>query len=226
MDRRSFETASLPHFAGHQEVAMKTASFYSYNGPGLVSIARFGPRNAPARYRSYKPLAPGPWFQTVPEDAYGNLYGAQLALLDAATVVKDLESLAGIHEPILVCYEGMAECDAGRAFCHRHQAARWLEQELGIEVPELRGHFHEDPAHDKPRKSSLRSLGGARKAISIIAPTMDLRLLAEARLEATKHRYASAIDAVLAGLPHGQSLIDSALKEIDVVRYALRNLPL
>jgi hypothetical protein len=54
---------------------------------------------------------------------------------------------------------------------------------------------------------------------------MDLRLLAEARLEATKHRYASAIDAVLAGLPSAQSLIDSALKEIDEVRYALRNLP-
>jgi hypothetical protein len=204
---------------------MKTASFSSFSGPGLVSIARFGPRNAPVRYRSYKPLAPGPWFQTVPEEEYGTLYGAQLALLDAATVVKDLKQLAGIHEPILVCYEGMAECDAGRAFCHRHQAARWLEQELGIEVPELRGHFHGGALPQKSRKSSLSGLPQARKATSTLAPKMDLRLLAEARLEATKHRYASAIDAVLAGVPSGQSLIDSALKEIEVVRYALRNLP-
>jgi hypothetical protein len=170
-------------------------------------------------------LAPGPWFQTVPEEEYGKLFGAQLALLDAATVVKDLEHLAGMYEPILVCYEGMAECDAGRAFCHRHQAARWLEQELGIEVPELLGHFHGGALPPKPSKSSLPSSPKARKATSVIAPNMDLRLLAEARLEATKHRYASAIDAVLADLPSGQSLIDAALKEIDVVRYALRNLP-
>jgi hypothetical protein len=149
---------------------MKTASFSSYSGPGLVSIARFGPRNAPVRYRSYKPLAPGPWFQTVPEEEYGKLYAAQLTLLDPAKVVKDLENLAGIYEPILVCYEGMAECDAGRAFCHRHQAARWLEQELGIEVPELRGHFHGDAVPAKPGKSSLRGLARARKATSIIAP--------------------------------------------------------
>jgi hypothetical protein len=49
--------------------------------------------------------------------------------------------------------------------------------------------------------------------------------LAEARLEATKARYANAIDAVLADLPAAQSLIDSALKEIELARHALGNLP-
>ena len=38
---------------------MKTSSFFSYTGPGRISIARFAPRGTPAGVRVYKRLAPG-----------------------------------------------------------------------------------------------------------------------------------------------------------------------
>lgn len=116
---------------------MKTASFFSYFGPGRISIARFAPRNTPAGFKVYKPLAPGPWFNSVPEDVYRELYFAQLADLDAAAVVGDLLHLAAGAEPILLCYESVKDIATGATYCHRHMVAEWLKRELGIDVPEI-----------------------------------------------------------------------------------------
>jgi len=115
---------------------MKTASFYTYAGPGRISIARFAPRGVAAGFRVYKPLAPGPWFNSVDERRYRELYFAQLAKLDAATVVQQLEALAAGHEPTLLCYEMPSDIAAGKTFCHRHMVAEWLQQRLGLVVAE------------------------------------------------------------------------------------------
>lgn len=118
---------------------MKTASFYTYTGPGRISIARFAPRKTPAGFRMYKPLAPGPWFNSVPEAEYRKLYFAQLALLDPLAVVKDLEKLAAGAEPVLLCYERPPFNSTN--WCHRTMVAEWLKKESGIEVLEIGGNI-------------------------------------------------------------------------------------
>lgn len=115
---------------------MKTASFSTYAGPGRISIARYAPRYTPPGYRVFKPLAPGPWFNSVDERTYRAFYFKQLAGLDAATVVAQLEELAGGHEPVLLCWERPLDIAAGRTFCHRHMVAEWLQQRLGLVVAE------------------------------------------------------------------------------------------
>lgn len=118
---------------------MKTASFFTYVGVGRISIARFAPRGTPAGFKVYKPLAPGPWFNSVPEDVYRELYFAQLAELDAAAVVAALTELAAGHEPVLLCYEKPPFTSDN--WCHRTMVSEWLKKELGLEVSEIaKGH--------------------------------------------------------------------------------------
>jgi len=45
----------------------------------VYRIARFAPRGTPAGFRVYKPLAPGPWFNSVSKPEYERRYFAQLA---------------------------------------------------------------------------------------------------------------------------------------------------
>ena len=114
---------------------MKTASFFSYTGPGRVSIARFAPRGTPAGFRIYKPLAPGPWFNCVSQEEYRKLYFAQLAALDVVVVVEKLEELAAGAEPVLLCYERPPFSASN--WCHRTMVAEWIKKEAGICVKEL-----------------------------------------------------------------------------------------
>ena len=114
---------------------MKTASFFTYTGPGRISIARFAPRGTPAGFRIYKPLAPGPWFNSVSQAEYRTLYFAQLALLDAVNVEADLVSLAAGAEPTLLCYEKPPFTATN--WCHRRMVAEWFKSELKICVKEL-----------------------------------------------------------------------------------------
>ena len=37
----------------------------------------------------------------------------------------------------MLCWEAAHDCHAGRKWCHRHIAAQWLEDRLGIEVQEV-----------------------------------------------------------------------------------------
>ena len=114
---------------------MKTASFFTYTGPGRVSIARVAPRSAAAGFRIYKPLAPGPWFNSVSRQEYERLYAAQLAELNPRVVVDALQKLAGEHEPVLLCYAKPPFTETN--WCHRRLVASWLQRELQSEVPEL-----------------------------------------------------------------------------------------
>lgn len=114
---------------------MKTASFSLYQGPGRISIARFAPRGTPAGYKVYKPLAPGPWFNSVSYERYRELYFDQLAKLDAQQVWDTLHKLADGHEPVVLCYERPPFTQSN--FCHRRMVAEWLKTELGFDVNEM-----------------------------------------------------------------------------------------
>lgn len=60
------------------------------------------------------------------ERQYTNRYNKILAGLDPKFVLKSLPSGS-----ILLCWENPGE------FCHRRLAAKWIEKETGIVVPEL-----------------------------------------------------------------------------------------
>ena len=72
---------------------MKTASFFTYFGPGRISIARYAPRGMQG-FRVYRALAPGRWFNTTPYTHYVALYSEQLAKLNAEQVRSHLIELA------------------------------------------------------------------------------------------------------------------------------------
>ncbi len=114
---------------------MKTASFFTYKGPGRVSIARFAPRGTPKGFRIYKKLAPGPWFNSVSREEYEKRFAAQLAELDPPQVVAELENLSGEAEPVLLCYESPPFTETN--WCHRRLVARWLLETMGMHVREL-----------------------------------------------------------------------------------------
>lgn len=115
---------------------MKTASFFEYDGPGRISIARFPPRGTKAGFRVYRALAPGPWFKAVDEPEYRRRYALQLDALGPRAVFEDLVALAGGAEPVLLCWERKADIEAGRSFCHRRIVAEWLRERLGETVVE------------------------------------------------------------------------------------------
>ena len=53
-----------------------------------------------------------------------------LAHIDARDSFNRLKSIAGDKIPCMICYEKPND------FCHRHLVAKWLEDNLGIEVKE------------------------------------------------------------------------------------------
>ena len=116
---------------------MKLSSFFDYQGPGRISIARYAPRGTPAGFRVYKRLAPGPWFNKVSKPEYERLYFAQLQLLDPVKVSDDLHALADGVEPVLLCWERKADIAAGKTWCHRHMVGTWLRQHFHVDVEEL-----------------------------------------------------------------------------------------
>jgi hypothetical protein len=126
-------------------------------GHTRVRISRGGPRWLPAgSYKSYSAFFPGKWFKSVSPPEYLDLYNAILAKLDPKRVVADLEALG--PNPTMLCFEAAKDIEAGNCYCHRHIAAQWLEDSLGIKVEEV-GH------HDLPR---LRYLRGQNFALSYV----------------------------------------------------------
>jgi hypothetical protein len=103
-----------------------------------VGISRGTPRGMTPGYKRYPKLNPGSWFNSVSPAEYLSLYNTEvLAPLDPQQVVNDIMKLAGDRIPVLVCYESPKDIQAGTKWCHRHIAAVWLEDSLGIEVREV-----------------------------------------------------------------------------------------
>lgn len=83
---------------------MKTSCFSRYLSTGRISIARYAPRNTPAGYRMYKPLARGAGFNSVSTSRYIELYESEvLGRPDARQVWNELHAMAGGQEPVLLC---------------------------------------------------------------------------------------------------------------------------
>jgi Domain of unknown function DUF488 len=97
----------------------------SSKDPNAVAISQGVPR----RYkgRRYITLAPPRWLLNAKDpELFDREYRKQLDALDAKQVAEELGPNA-----ILLCWESF------NARCHRRFVAEWLEEKLGIVVPEL-----------------------------------------------------------------------------------------
>lgn len=118
---------------------MKTSNYFTYNGAGRISVSRSVPRNTPAGYRMFKKLAPGKWIferqYKLDQQAYRERYFREvLAPLNPQETYEAICALAAPHEPVLLCWEDLTKPSE---WCHRRMVAEWLEQELGISIPEF-----------------------------------------------------------------------------------------
>lgn len=105
---------------------MKTSNF-ARNGrhPKAVAISRGVPKWY--KGRRYLKLAPSWELIKIEDPQFTKLYYRYiLDRLDPKKVYKELG-----QDAILLCWEKPGE------FCHRRVVARWLEEKLGIEVPEV-----------------------------------------------------------------------------------------
>jgi len=118
---------------------IKTASWF-VKLPGdhiKVGVSRGVPRGMPAGYKRYRALEPGSWFRSVSIPEYLKLYNAILAKLDPRRVAEELIAAGDGRIPVMLCYESAPDIQAGTQWCHRHLAAQWLEDKLGITVEEF-----------------------------------------------------------------------------------------
>ena len=116
---------------------MKTASFFTYFGPGRIAIVRGrAPAQTPQGYRIYRDLAPRWDMLQMSYDQYRTAYFSEiLGSLDPAKVMADLERLADGHEPVLLCFERRPFSDTN--WCHRRMVAEWFADTLQLLVPEI-----------------------------------------------------------------------------------------
>src|SRR6266700_1749545 len=122
---------------------MITTSNFAKSGkhPDAVAISQGVPRFY--RVKRYLPLAPPRWLLKAKDpELFDREYRKQLAALDAKQVAEDLGP-----DAILLCWESF------NVRCHRRLVAQWLEEKLGIVVPEL-GHEHAEsiPFGEQPSK--------------------------------------------------------------------------
>lgn len=101
-----------------------------------VGISRGVPRRE-AGYRRLRDLEPGPWFKSVSPRKYLSLYRQILDCLDPRAIRDRLLGFGDL--PVMLCWESASDCHHGTKWCHRHLVAQWLEDRLGIEVPEAEG---------------------------------------------------------------------------------------
>lgn len=61
---------------------------------------------------------------------YRKLYYQQLDKLDPAKIYSDLQNCT------VICFESPKDLANGKKYCHRRMFAGWIEEKLGIVVPE------------------------------------------------------------------------------------------
>ncbi len=113
---------------------MKTSYFAKYKGNNGISIALSTPKWFSGRqYKELNPswnLLKGYKNDTISQEEYVQVYNEQLSKLDPKQVYQDLHYWVD-EEPVLLCYEKSGQ------FCHRHLVAKWLEENLNIEIKEI-----------------------------------------------------------------------------------------
>jgi hypothetical protein len=123
---------------------MKTASYFTFNGTGRVSISRSLPRGMAMPV--FRQLAPGSWFNIVSEAEYRARYFEQLSKLSAKSTWDELHNLTGGVEPVLLCFERPPF--TAQNWCHRRMVAEWFARELSFDVPELEQRKQEKAQRD------------------------------------------------------------------------------
>lgn len=118
---------------------MKTSNYFTYGGPGRVSVSRSVPRFTPPGYKLYRALAPGKWLYErkykYDQRAYRERYfGEILSPLDPQETYDTLCALVAPYEPVLLCWEDLTKKEE---WCHRRMIAEWFQEVLGIHVPEF-----------------------------------------------------------------------------------------
>jgi hypothetical protein len=103
-------------------------------GAVAVGVSRGVPRGK-AGYHRLRELEPGPWFKSVSPEQYLTRYRQILDELDPGAVRDQLFGFGDV--PVMLCWEAAHDCHAGSKWCHRHLAAQWLEDRLGLEVHEV-----------------------------------------------------------------------------------------
>lgn len=117
---------------------MKTSYFGRANskafkdrGLRFVSVARSCKYWSGERYPDLFPT----WdmIRMTDEEEYEEVYRAKiLSKLNPQKVYEDLQ------DAVILCHEKYDDIISGKTFCHRHMIARWLEEELGVDIPELK----------------------------------------------------------------------------------------
>ncbi len=119
---------------------MKTGCFFTYDGPGRVSIATMKPwwMEGIGEVPVYKALAPRRDMLKMDYDPYRVLYHRILEELTPATVWDELHDLVHPHDPVLLCWEKtpLLGPPEGR-WCHRRMVAEWFESHLNFQVLEV-----------------------------------------------------------------------------------------
>ena len=122
---------------------MKTGYFWKATHepePGVqyVSISRQKQRGA-EHIPTYEALLPSWDIINMAHEAnyspesfvkYRDLYYRQLDQLDSVKVYNDLKDC------IVICFESPKDLSTGKKYCHRRMFAGWVEEKLGIVVPE------------------------------------------------------------------------------------------
>ena len=122
---------------------MITTSNFAKSGkhPDAIAISQGVPRFY--RVKRYLPLAPPRWLLKAKDpELFHREYRKQLESLEAKQLADGLGPNA-----ILLCWESF------NVRCHRRLVAEWLEEKLGIVVPEL-GHERAEsiPFNEQPSK--------------------------------------------------------------------------
>ena len=100
-----------------------------------VGISRSVPRRRRG-YRRVRALEPGDWFKSVQPLKYLERYNTEiLSKLDPEVIAAALFSCG--DKPVMLCFEAAADVHAGTKWCHRHIAAQWLEDTLGLLIEEV-----------------------------------------------------------------------------------------
>ncbi len=122
-----------------------TSCWFQYFGPGRIGISRGNPRGLSAGYRLYKKLAPTREIlrECKEQPEYRRRFFSEvLEQLDPQQVLKDLEERSQDGLAVLMCFERAPLHE--RNWCHRSMVAEYLQDRLGIEVPEWDPAIHGD----------------------------------------------------------------------------------
>ncbi len=142
---------------------MKTASYFTYTGPGRVGISRFAPHRCPAGYRIHKALAPYPEMLKMGYRDYCQIFNHEiLANLNPQEQWDLVHEKANGAEPVMLCFE-RPPFQLGN-WCHRRLVAEWFEANLGHVVEEIgHGNVHhlgmcapDNPRADLPHRICFR----------------------------------------------------------------------